>query len=124
MKKIFIACITIFCLFILTGCSNKKLTCTLEEDKSYVGFMVKNTLTAKPSNNIIAGYDLEMTMTFEDDDLAITSYDALVNDYTETDMKFKRDGKIITGNLIEKLSESITKKEFIEGLESEGYTCK
>lgn len=124
MKKIFLTCISIFSLFILTGCGNKKLICTLEENKSDVGFIVETTIITKVAGDKVSGYDLEMNMTFDDEDLATSSYDSLVNDYTESDMKFKRNGKVITGKLTEVLSETITKKEFKEGLEGEGYTCK
>lgn len=124
MKKTLLSFICIFSLLALTGCGSKKVTCTLLDEEIAIGYKIKSEAIATVKDGNIKEYDLNITMTFEDEDLATSSYDILVNDHTNKDMKFKRKGKEITGSTTENLSEAVSKSEFISGLEGEGYTCK
>lgn len=124
MKRIFLSILCFTCIFVLTGCGSKKVTCTFLNEETTVGYKIKSEAIATLEKGNVKKYKLNITMIFDEEDLATSSYDILVNDYKETDMKFNKKGKTITGTSTEVFSEKVTKSEFIKGLEGEGYTCK
>jgi hypothetical protein len=124
MKKIFLITLLTFTVIIVTGCGNKKITCTIETEEDELGYKMKAIAKASVTDGKIKEYDSELIITFDDEDLASSSYNIIVAGYNDKDMVFKQKGKKITGILTDVLVEPITKEKFIEEFESEGYTCK
>ncbi len=114
-------------MFMVTGCFGSKkeqIVCTLELENEDVGYTMTAELKGNIDGEVIVGDELVTKMTFETEEWAKSSYDALKADESFKGVDIKRKGKVITIKESEKYEEAISKKEFIDSYTLEGYTCK
>lgn len=125
MKKSALLIILTFVL-ILTGCGKEKqVSCSMSKE-----FEVGYKLEAKVSGNLkdgnIESAKLKMTMTFDDEKLAQSSYENLqkeyIDDTNKVDINIK--GKVITVTEDIEQSGVIAKQDFINAYQEDGYTCE
>lgn len=122
MKKIFCLFIMIFALC-LTGCGEKTTRCTSDEKDDFVNYEYEIYSNGDKVTKIVE----KVTYEFDSEEDAKEAIDGEKPEFDTDDIKFSRDGKVVTAVAtykVEKDDEVTSKKELIDSIESGGYTCK
>ena len=95
MKKGVLLIVLTFSL-ILTGCGGKKKQVSCVYNKEFeVGYKLEAKVTGKLENDIVNEVNLKMTMNFDDEKLAESSYQILLSE-SEDDVDIQLNKKVIT----------------------------
>lgn len=112
-------------MFALTGCgSSQKVTCTTETTDASLGYTLKLEAIGTLEEGEVIKEDFTMVMTFESEELATTSYNAIKEGMSDEDIDVKQDENVITVTQSHDLSSGITRSEFISTYEEDGYSCE
>ncbi len=125
MRKSALLIILTFVL-ILTGCGKKKMvTCSMSKEFE-VGYKLEAKVSGELKDGNVEGAKLKMTMTFDDEKLAQSSYENLQKEYMdETDkVDINIKGKVITITEDMEQIEAVAKQDFIDVYQEDGYTCE
>ena len=116
----------VLAVLVLSGCQkSESLSCTNEESATDVGYTLKTDTEAVLNGGNVTGERTTMVMTFEDEKWAKSTYEALLKenaDNKEYDVKLS--GKVITIKSSENYESPISKQDFKDTWEADGYTCK
>ena len=126
MKKRCLLLGMVLAVLVLSGCQkSESLSCTNEESATDVGYTLKTDTEAVLNGGNVTGERTTMVMTFEDEKWAKSTYEALLKenaDKKEYDVKLS--GKVITIKSSENYESPISKQDFKDTWEADGYTCK
>lgn len=140
MKKVLMSLLAISLAFILTGCGNDTLTCTMSESED--GMQTSQELKVNFSNDEVSKVNLKMDFTVDDEysdymsfykNLLESQFEDVTDnggkvDVTQEGNTLKLDLNIDMNDLSEEqktnLDLSGTKESVRSQLEEEGYTCK
>ncbi len=126
MKKRCLLLGMVLAVLVLSGCQkSESLSCTNEESATDVGYTLKTDTEAVLNGGNVTGERTTMVMTFEDEKWAKSTYEALLKenaDNKEYDVKLS--GKVITIKSSENYESPISKQDFKDTWEADGYTCK
>lgn len=108
----------------LTGCGDKLTKCVSNEKDDFVNYEYKIYSKGDEVTKIIE----KVTYEFENEKEAKEVMDSPERpEFDADDVEFKRDGKIITAVAtynVENAAEKTSKKELVESIESDNFTCK
>ena len=108
MKKCSLLIVLVF-MVMITGCqkSSNKLVCSKISTENNVGYTVETKV-----------------MSFEDEERAKESYEAISKGTSEDNVKVTLNGKMIRVTETEEFEKTLTKDEFIYTYQADGYMCE
>ncbi len=117
--------IILICIFTLTGCGKeKKVSCTMSKVDE-VGYKLEAKVNGKIEDGNVTTTDLKMTMTFDDEKLAKNSYEIIKEKYEgENEVDIRIDKNVISVTEQKTQDANVTKQDFIDAYQEEGYTCE
>lgn len=126
MKKGCLLLGMILTILLLSGCKkSESLSCTYEEEETNVGYKLKTNTEAVLNGGEVIGERTTMLMTFEEEEWAKSTYDALLEENAETEeYDIKLSGKEITIKTSEDYESALSKQDFKDTWEADGFTCK
>ena len=125
MKKCSLLIVLVF-MVMITGCqkSSNKLVCSKISTENNVGYTVETKVTGKISDDVVSGVDLTIIMSFEDEERAKESYEAISKGTSDDNVKVTLNGKMIRVTETEEFEKTLTKDEFIYTYQADGYMCE
>jgi hypothetical protein len=115
-----------FLLFlVVTGCKKEeKVTCMNEADSSALGYELTIQNVGTLEDEKVVKEELTMTLTFETEELATSSYTAIQEGMVDEDIQIIQKGNTITVTQTQEFDEGIDKSDFITSYEEDGYVCE
>lgn len=110
-------------MIMLTGCGKeKKVLCTMNKEFE-VGYKLEAKVTGELEKDIVNQAKLKITMNFDDEKLAESTYQILLEE-NEDDSDIQLHKNVITITSKIEQTENQTKQDFIDAYQAEGYTCE